>query len=155
AGARLSGGRPVAGPRARRAALLAHLDPAPRVLAGRLLGLSGLAAAMIDLSDGLARDLPRLCAASGPGAGVGEAALPASGAAGGVLGPAAARRAAVVGGEDYELLFAARAGHEEYVRRLSRRMRLPLSRIGQITPPGRGVRLLTRQGRYVAFETLR
>src|SRR5688572_748374 len=37
-------------------ALRAHLDPEPRVAAGRLLGLTGIAAAMIDLSDGLWQD---------------------------------------------------------------------------------------------------
>ena len=135
-------------------ALRAHLDPEPRVVAGRLLGLTGLAAAMIDLSDGLWHDLPRLCAASGTGAVVEEAAVPVSPAAHAVLGRAGARRAAIVGGEDYELLFAARSGLEAQVAHLARRIRLPMSRIGQIVPRRRGVRLLTRSGRYVPFESL-
>ena len=140
---------------ARAEAIRAHLDPQPRVLAGRLLGLTGLASAMIDLSDGLARDLSRLCAASGAGAVVEEEAIPVAASAATVLGGRAASRAALVGGEDYELLFAARADHHEQVRRLARRMRLPMSRIGQIVPKRRGVRILTRSGRYLPVEDLR
>src|SRR5437762_13278198 len=139
----------------RAAAMRAHLDPEPRVLAGRALGLTGLAAAMIDLSDGLAQDLPRLCAASGTGAVVEEAAIPVARPAAAVLGGRDATRAAVVGGEDYELLFAARPGHDDQVRRLARRMGLPVSRIGQIVPKRSGVRILTRAGRYVPMEELR
>jgi len=140
---------------ARAAAMRAHLDPEPRVLAGRALGLTGLAAAMIDLSDGLAQDLPRLCAASGTGAVVEEAAIPVGRPAAAVLGGRAATRAAVVGGEDYELLFTARPGHDDQVRRLARRMGLPVSRIGQIVPKRSGVLILTRGGRYVPMEDLR
>jgi thiamine-monophosphate kinase len=140
---------------ARGAAIRAHLDPEPRVVAGRLLGLTGLAAAMIDLSDGLAQDLKHLCAASGTGAVVEEAAIPVARSATAVLGGRAAARAAIVGGEDYELLFAARAEHDGQVRRLARRMRLPMSRIGQIVPRARGVRILTRAGRYLPIEDLR
>jgi thiamine-monophosphate kinase len=143
----------VSGPRAE--AIRAHLDPEPRVIAGRLLGLTGLAAAMIDLSDGLARDLPRLCAASGTGAVVEQEAIPVARSAAIVLGRRAAGRAALVGGEDYELLFAARAEHHESVLRLARRIRLPMSRIGQIVPARRGVRILTGSGRYLPFEDLR
>jgi thiamine-monophosphate kinase len=137
---------------ARRAAIRAHLDPEPRLLAGRLLGMTGLAQAMIDLSDGLARDLPRLCAASGTGAVVEEAAIPIAPSAAAVLGRRTALRAAVSGGEDYELLFAARPGHDDLVRRLARRLRLPMSRIGQIVSRRRGVRILTRSGRYLAMD---
>ena len=110
---------------------------------------------MIDLSDGLAQDLPRLCAASGTGAVVEEAAIPVARPAAAVLGGRAATRAAVVGGEDYELLFTARPGHDDQVRRLARRMGLPVSRIGQIVPKRSGVRILTRAGRYVPMEELR
>jgi thiamine-monophosphate kinase len=140
---------------ARAAAIRAHLDPEPRVIAGRLLGLTGLAAAMIDLSDGLAQDLPRLCAASGTGAVVEQEAIPVARAAAAVLGGRSAAHAALVGGEDYELLFAARAEHHEQIRRLALRMRMPLSRIGQIVARRRGVVVLTRSGRYHPIEELR
>lgn len=88
-----------------------HLDFTPRLIEAR--ALAGCTAtrptAMMDLSDGLAQDLPRLCEASGVAAELDASRLP--------LGPAAmiaARRSgrepwrhAVGDGEDYELLFTA------------------------------------------------
>lgn len=44
-----------------------HLSFIPRVREGGVLAASGLATAMMDLSDGLGTDLPRLAAASGLG----------------------------------------------------------------------------------------
>ncbi|HYV84980.1 MAG TPA: thiamine-phosphate kinase [Patescibacteria group bacterium] len=129
-------------------ALRAHQDPEPRTVFGRALGATGLATAMIDLSDGLAADLPRLCAASRAGAVVLEAVLPIDPAAAQLLGPEGARLAAVAGGEDYELLFTARPEHEAMLASLSRRLRLPVARIGQILPRRAGIRLLGRDGRY-------
>ncbi|MEZ6183391.1 MAG: thiamine-phosphate kinase [Planctomycetota bacterium] len=86
-------------------ALDALLDPSPRLALGLRLGASeGVAA--LDLSDGLARDLPRLAAACGCAAQVDLGRVP---------GPPAdvAARVAVdpielawEGGEDYELLVA-------------------------------------------------
>jgi len=134
--------------RAESTALRAHLDPEPRVLFGRALGLTGIARAMIDLSDGIARDLPRLCAASGVGAVVSASALPVDPAAARVLGKRRALEAALAGGEDYELLFAARAEHEPVLARLGARLGVPVRAIGAILPRGRGVRLLGRDGRY-------
>jgi thiamine-monophosphate kinase len=142
---------------ARRAAIRAHLDPEPRVVFGRALGLSGLATAMLDLSDGLARDLPRLCAASRVGAILTESTLPVHPAAAAVLGPGAALGAAIAGGEDYELLFTARAEWEGMLAGLVRRLGLPVTRIGTVRPAREGIRLLTLGGRYrplppAAFE---
>ncbi|HEX9427361.1 MAG TPA: thiamine-phosphate kinase [Candidatus Polarisedimenticolia bacterium] len=133
---------------AARQAIRAHLDPTPRTVAGRALGVTGLAAAMIDLSDGLARDLPRLCGASGRGAVVEEAAIPLSPAAVALLGPSRARRGALQGGEDYELLFAARPGLDPLIGRLARRIGLPIARIGELLPRREGIRLLGTDGRY-------
>lgn len=75
-----------------------HLYPQPRLAQGRRL--RRLATAAMDLSDGLSIDLVRLCAASGVAAEVDAAHLP--------VAPGATLEQALSGGEDYELLVAAR-----------------------------------------------
>ena len=93
-------------PAARRA-VRRHLLPAPQLELGRWLG-GRRRAAVIDVSDGLAKDLHRLCAASGVGAEVEQAAiiidndLPELAQAVG----SNALELALAGGEDYVLLFA-------------------------------------------------
>jgi len=86
----------------------AHLRPRPRAAEGRWLGAAEGVSAMMDLSDGLAIDLPRLCAESGVGATVAVDAVPI--AAGTRRVAAAVGRDALAwatgGGEDYELLAA-------------------------------------------------
>jgi thiamine-monophosphate kinase len=140
--------RPGAAGYAARRALQAHLDPQPRVLFGRALGLTRMARAMIDLSDGIARDLPRLCAASKTGAVVGASAVPVDPAATRLLGARRALEAALAGGEDYELLFAARPEHEPVLARLAARLKQQVTCIGVMEPRRRGLRLLGRDGRY-------
>jgi thiamine-monophosphate kinase len=78
-----------------RDALRCQVRPTPRVGEAGVLASHG-ATAMIDLSDGLALDLARLCDASGAGARVELARIPSH--------PAATPREALAGGEDYELL---------------------------------------------------
>ena len=73
--------------------------PTPPIGLGRQL--AGIATAMMDLSDGLARDLPRLCRASEVGALVDPDAVPIHAQAAGSLS------LAVGFGEEYELLFTA------------------------------------------------
>jgi thiamine-monophosphate kinase len=94
AGLRLSSGR-VPPTEDERAAILRHLRPVARVGEGGVLARAG-ATSMIDVSDGLALDLSRLCAASGIGAALRVADVP--------IGPAATIEDALGGGEDYELL---------------------------------------------------
>ena len=89
---------------AKREALCAHRTPEPRCHVGAWLAQSGCARAMMDLSDGLSADLPRMCAASGVDAEISKAGIP-------VFAPAAPwgcdpLQMALDGGEDYELLFA-------------------------------------------------
>jgi thiamine-monophosphate kinase len=103
---------------------------------------------MIDLSDGIAKDLPRLCEASGTGAVLGASALPVDPAARRLLGSRRALDAALAGGEDYELLFAARPEHEPILARLGARLKVPVRAIGAVLPKRSGVRLLGRDGRY-------
>ena len=94
AGLRLSTGRTPPTDE-ERAAIMRHVRPTARVGEAGVLARFG-ATAMIDVSDGLALDLSRLCASSGVGAQVWLAAVP--------IGPAASLDEAIGGGEDYELL---------------------------------------------------
>jgi len=66
-----------------------------------------LATAMMDLSDGLADDLPRLCAESGVGARIACERLPVDSASASLAGRIGtdALEMGLTGGEDYELLF--------------------------------------------------
>ena len=89
------------------AAVNAHLRPKPKVMVGTLLNAAGVNSLM-DVSDGLARDLPRLL---GPGLGA-DVTLPAEALNGNVLAFALGVGAdpveeAFLGGEDYALLGAA------------------------------------------------
>jgi thiamine-monophosphate kinase len=81
--------------------------PRPRVALGQ--ELAGLATAAMDVSDGLVQDLGHLCRAAGCGAKLEAAAVPLSGPAAALLKdrPGLLPRI-LTGGDDYELLFAAR-----------------------------------------------
>jgi len=101
--------RPTLDPELEAALVAAHLQPRPRLAAGRLLAAEGLATAAIDTSDGVASDLYHICRASGVGAVVPAAAVPVSPR---VLAAAPYLQAdplklALMGGEDYHLLFTA------------------------------------------------
>jgi thiamine-monophosphate kinase len=119
-------------PNSRDPVLKKHLYPEPRLALGRWLAEKRLPSAMMDLSDGLSTDLPRLCAASGVGARIEAAKIPA------VRLPNSARRRdrdpldlALHGGDDYELLFTVpRRKLKHFPRSICG---LPITAIGQIT----------------------
>ena len=79
-----------------------HLTFEPRLEAGRFLAEKKFATAMMDLSDGLAADLPRLLDASKRGVRLEAAAIPLSRAARKTPHPL---HHALCDGEDFELLF--------------------------------------------------
>lgn len=109
--------------------LLRLTHPVPRVEMGRLLAERYLATAMMDLSDGLALDLPRLCAASGCGALIEPELLP--------VHPELfehERAMALRGGEDYELLFTALPESAPDILAIGRDLGLPVHRIGGTQP---------------------
>jgi thiamine-monophosphate kinase len=85
-----------------------QLFPEPRLDVGESLLRRELATACLDMSDGLSTDLAHLCRASGVCAEIEQAALPIHPLAR-KLDAKAALQAALHGGEDYELLFAAPA----------------------------------------------
>ncbi|NNM84634.1 MAG: thiamine-phosphate kinase [Phycisphaerales bacterium] len=110
-----------------------HLTFTPRIKLASLLQTIAPVHSMMDLSDGLAADLPRLAAASGLGAVVDEARLP--------VHPDATQLAARDGqspthhalcdGEDYELLFT--LSQHDAARLPTQLADVPLTIIGEMT----------------------
>jgi thiamine-monophosphate kinase len=135
-GSRRQGSEPDLLAAAARRAVRRHLLPRPQLALGEWLGKQPAGAA-IDVSDGLARDLHRLCRESGVGARIEAGQLPLAARFGelcAALG-AGAEQLALGGGEDYVLLFTLPEGLAPPVRSRCRR-------IGTITAGG-AVRRLT------------
>jgi thiamine-monophosphate kinase len=83
-----------------------HLYPEPRLALGQWLVKKGLVTAMMDLSDGLSSDLPRLCAASAVGARLEKVKIPQVQPRDLALKHGRdPLQLALHGGDDYELLF--------------------------------------------------
>jgi thiamine-monophosphate kinase len=121
-----------------RELLDAFARPVARVGEGQTLAQAG-ATAMIDLSDGLAKDLSRLCLESGVGARIELGRIPVCPS----LSPAAellgldALELAISGGEDYELLATLDLTHLERAREeLAERFGVTLTDIGMIIDEG-------------------
>jgi thiamine-monophosphate kinase len=104
-----------------------HFYPEPRIELGRILREKGMASAMIDTSDGLSTDLAHLCAESGVGAELDSALIPLARV--GKPTREVDLDLALHGGEDYELLFAARPGKRVPAKIAG----VALTQIGQIT----------------------
>ncbi len=128
------GRKRLAPPRAAEVArLIRHqVDPRPMLELGRALAREGIASAAIDLSDGLSRDLHRLCRASGVSATIDPALLPVDSGLSdlGGLVPLDPLRLALFGGEDYGLLFSVPRRKLSYADRLSGRF--AIRRIGAV-----------------------
>jgi thiamine-monophosphate kinase len=122
-------------------ALRKHLYPEPRLALGQWLADRKLASSMIDLSDGLSSDLPRLCAASGVGARIDVARIPKLRRTG--AGRFDALTLALNGGDDYELLFTVSANKASRIHRSFQG--IALTEIGEITR-GRRVVVMHQDG---------
>jgi thiamine-monophosphate kinase len=127
----------------------AHQKPRPQLDVGKALGESGLAHAMIDISDGIAKDLGHICEQSGVGAVLRAASIPMSSQ---LLRLAAeaekeALQWALHGGEDYELLFTASTADREKVKSLTAKLTgRSAVKIGSIIS-GNGILLANQRGR--------
>lgn len=107
-----------------------HLEFEPRVEEARWLTRHFQLDAMMDLSDGLGIDLPRLAQASGCGYRLDEGALP--------LNAGCNVKQGLSDGEDYELLFALTPREAARLQILWPRKypKLPLTEIGELTEAG-------------------
>jgi thiamine-monophosphate kinase len=129
-------------------ALRAHHEPEPRLKEAQAIAAAGLATAMMDLSDGLADDLPRLCQQSGVGARLRAGAIPIAPACSFVADSLGLSdlRLALSGGEDYELLLACPPGSVDALSAAVQACGNQLTVIGEITDE-EGVSLLDAEGR--------
>lgn len=122
-----------------------HLDFTPRLMEAAWLVRHFKPSAMMDLSDGLGKDLPRLAAASACGFQIDEAALP--------LSEKCTPSQAIGDGEDFELLFTFPTPEVAGLLAAwsARFPDIPLTAIGRITPPGEG---MTLEGGWDHFNSL-
>jgi thiamine-monophosphate kinase len=133
----LNGLNPAQIPKELRELLARHLYPQPRLIQGARLRSRNLASAAMDMSDGLSSDLAHICEESHVAAEIDPTLLP--------IHPGASLEYALHGGDDYELLFTAKAG----VRVPRKIAGVPITRIGRILlarPSRPAVTLLTSEG---------
>jgi thiamine-monophosphate kinase len=132
-----------------------HLYPKIPIALGAWLARHRLASAMMDLSDGLSTDLARLCQASGVGARLKVDEIPAVKIPEAAQAPGSsrldARRLALHGGEDYQLLFTVSQRNRKRLRGAPGFAEL--TAIGEIKR-GRRITLVDEQGRGTDIEPL-
>jgi len=122
----------------------AYRDPDPPVELAIAATGQGLLAAVMDVSDGIAIDLGRMCRASGVGAELDGAALLADE----VLGSVAVAESLDVtqlvlgGGEDYELLCAVAVEHIGALHRLATENGVLMRDVGAVVDAEKGITLL-------------
>jgi thiamine-monophosphate kinase len=122
-----------------------HLQFVPRIVESRWLTKNFSIHAMMDLSDGLGVDLPRLARANKVGFKIEMENLP--------LSPGARIGDAISEGEDYELLFAISPRQSKRLQRAWKRKfpKLALTRIGQLHQRS-NIKRQTLPGGYIHFQ---
>jgi len=124
----------------------AFFKPTPRIAEGQLLVEQGVKTA-IDISDGLVADLNQICKASKVGARIDANRVPVEPLVKAGFGEKALGLA-LTGGEDYELLFTAKA---EVIARIKKVAACPVTAIGEITT-GQGVTVVDRRGKPLKLD---
>ena len=122
-----------------------HLRFVPRIEEARWLTANFTVHAMMDLSDGLGADLPRLARASNVSFEIEEEKLP--------LKPGMKVANAISDGEDFELLFAVPPRESAALERRWRKKfsRLPLTRIGRLKKKSKSREQKLKSG-YIHFK---
>jgi thiamine-monophosphate kinase len=113
------------------------------------------ASAAMDVSDGLAGDLAKLCAASGVSAVIDAQSIPLSPAAAALLtGGATGIEAIVAGGDDYEILCAIPDSRFEAFAEAARLAGVPVTAIGTVLAGSAAPRFLDAGGAEITLKRL-
>jgi thiamine-monophosphate kinase len=113
------------------------------------------ASAAMDVSDGLAGDLAKLCAASGVSAVVDAPSIPLSAAAAALLARGAVGIESIVsGGDDYEILCAIPEGSFEAFAQAAGVAKVAVTSIGTVIADTSAPKFLDAQGREIALPRL-
>jgi len=127
--------------------------PQPRV--GLANAVRAHARAAMDVSDGLAGDLAKLCAASGVSAVIDAGSVPLSAVAHELMMQGKANfEAAVSGGDDYEILCAIPEDRFEAFTRAAADAGLPVASIGGIVAGAAPPRWMNEKGEEIALSRL-
>lgn len=114
-----------------------------RIREGQVIATSGLATAMIDVSDGLSTDVLHICDASNVGVKLFAKAIPR-------VSPL---DQAINGGEDYELLFTVNAKNAKaLIARVKRETGTDVTIIGEVLPKKNGRWLIDENGHRQKLE---
>jgi thiamine-monophosphate kinase len=109
----------------------------------------------MDVSDGLAGDLTKLCAASGVSADIDTPLVPTSAAAAGLLGRGVVGLDALItGGDDYEILCTVPETQLAAFTQEAGRVGVAVTSIGTVTAEGRPPRFLDIEGNAISLERL-
>jgi thiamine-monophosphate kinase len=113
------------------------------------------ATAAMDVSDGLAGDLAKLCAASSVSADIEAARVPLSAPAAGLIAHGTIGiETLLAGGDDYEILCAVPAGQAEAFIAAGRTAGVAITAIGSIVQRGKPPRFMDGHGRELVLERL-
>jgi thiamine-monophosphate kinase len=127
-----------------------YLLPQPRIALAEAVRTH--ASASMDVSDGLAGDLAKLCRASQVAAAIDVARVPLSDAAKAVTAAdAAALETALTGGDDYEILCCVPPGKADGFRAAAQAAHVAVSEIGRVTA-GEGARFLGANDQALSFK---
>ena len=136
-----------------------HLSPLPRIELGQAIARHHWATSMIDVSDGLLIDTNHLLEESKVGARIWVDRVPLSRLYRKWIHSFSKNpfQIALSGGEDYELLFTASPEMRKRISNLARALNIPITRIGEILPQKRGLRIVGKDGKehspsHLGFE---
>ncbi len=141
-------------PQAEAEALLRrYLRPSPRL--SLIPALRACASAAMDVSDGLALDFTRMCAASGVSGEIETVRFPLSQAAQAVLSrDPALLEAVIAGGDDYEILAAVAPRHCATFERLAAEAGVAVTRVGRVIEGSAPPVFLDAAGQPMALSSL-